>query len=317
MNRFHSVATLGPASWESPRALIDAGATALRINGSHASIDVVRDALGRLARQDAPIRIVIDLQGAMRLGCLPDRAVREGERGIFALEPRSPGEVPLPHHELFDQIGQGDTLGIDDDRLRLRVMETASGVLTAEAMGAGVLRARKGVNLIEHPVCLSGLIPSDRLLCRLAAGYPHAACAVSFITDGHEAAWVREAAPSCPVIGKVEHSEALEHLDEVDASVDEVWICRGDLGAQVGIGALARWMSRIEPSALRHPVLVAGQVLEHLTAHAAPTRSEACHLFDLQARGYAGIVLSDETAIGGDPVRAVRTARWLIDMFSG
>jgi pyruvate kinase len=58
---------------------------------------------------------------------------------------------------------------------------------------------------------------------------------------------------------------------------------------------------------------MAGQVLEHLTSHRDPTRSEVCHLYDLKVRGYAGIVLSDETAIGIDPVNAVVTARALLD----
>jgi pyruvate kinase len=60
------------------------------------------------------------------------------------------------------------------------------------------------------------------------------------------------------------------------------------------------------------PTLIAGQVLEHLTHHADPTRSEVCHLHDLLQRGYAGIVLSDETAIGCDPLRATQTASDLI-----
>ena len=60
---------------------------------------------------------------------------------------------------------------------------------------------------------------------------------------------------------------------------------------------------------------MAGQVFEHLTRHASPTRSEVCHLHDLCVRGYAGIVLSDETAIGSSPVDAVRTARELLDAF--
>ena len=36
-------------------------------------------------------------------------------------------------------------------------------------------------------------------------------------------------------------------------------------------------------------------------------------MYDLMSRGYAGIVLSDETAIGRDPVNAVRVARALLD----
>jgi pyruvate kinase len=60
---------------------------------------------------------------------------------------------------------------------------------------------------------------------------------------------------------------------------------------------------------------MAGQVLEHLTQHAEPTRSEVCHLSDLVERGYAGIVLSDETAIGRHPAHAVEQAAALVRAF--
>jgi len=56
-------------------------------------------------------------------------------------------------------------------------------------------------------------------------------------------------------------------------------------------------------------------VLEHLVHGAESTRSETCHLFDLLARGYAGIVLSAETAIGDDPVRATAAAAALMRDF--
>jgi pyruvate kinase len=296
--------------------LIDAGATALRINASHATVEDVRDALDRIRGLSSQILVIIDLQGAkMRLGQFSDRPLRAGDRVTFALAPGSPGDVPLPHPEFFEQVGPGDTLRIDDDRLRFSVAVRDTLAVTTVALGDGTLRARKGVNLVEHPVRLFGLTEKDRLLCSLAAESRTTACAVSFMTDGREASWVRDVVPDCPVIGKVERREALECLDAIDAAVDEVWVCRGDLGVQVGIAGLARWLARFDPSRLRHPVLVAGQVLEHLTAHAAPTRSEVCHLYDLWARGYAGVVLSDETAIGDDPARAVRIARALVGEF--
>ena len=50
-----------------------------------------------------------------------------------------------------------------------------------------------------------------------------------------------------------------------------------------------------------------------MTGHAALTRSEVCHLVDLHRRGYSGFVLSDETAIGLDPVGVVRTLRNLLE----
>jgi pyruvate kinase len=78
---------------------------------------------------------------------------------------------------------------------------------------------------------------------------------------------------------------------------------------------MARWVGSLHPAELRIPVLMAGQVLEHLTSHSEPTRSEVCHLFDLIERGYSGVVLSDETAVGHDPEQAVRTAATLLREF--
>jgi pyruvate kinase len=79
----------------------------------------------------------------------------------------------------------------------------------------------------------------------------------------------------------------------------------------------ASHMSVQEFGALAAETRLACQVMEHLTLHQEPTRTEVCHLFDLVSRGYAGFVLSDGTAIGEDPVRAVHATRSLLERFSG
>jgi pyruvate kinase len=171
------------------------------------------------------------------------------------------------------------------------------------------------VNLETHPVRLSGLTALDAQACRVAAQGGAAALAFSFMLDGTEAAWLRHAAPRCAVVGKIERREALDHLAAIAGRVNVVWICRGDLGAQLGPAALARRVAAIDPAHVPVPVLMAGQVLEHLTRHEQPTRSEVCHLFDLVARGFAGVVLSDETAIGDHPAHAVAAAASLLASF--
>ena len=55
---------------------------------------------------------------------------------------------------------------------------------------------------------------------------------------------MREAAPGCQVIGKVERREALDALASIARLVDAIWICRGDLGAQIGPAALGRAVAR-------------------------------------------------------------------------
>jgi len=127
---------------------------------------------------------------------------------------------------------------------------------------------------------------------------------------------VRAALPSLPVVVDLQGAKMrLGKFKEIVDQVDELWICRGDLGSQLGPIELARWVGGFRPRGLQVPVLMAGQVLEHLTSHSEPTRSEICHLYDLGRRGYAGIVLSDETAIGADPVGALSQARVLLRAF--
>ncbi|HEY3449425.1 MAG TPA: pyruvate kinase [Myxococcales bacterium] len=295
--------------------LAKAGATSFRLNASHMDPASLRQAadLVRAKAPDAPL--VVDLQGAkMRLGEFTERTVATDQLVRFSLSP-SGDAFPLPHPELVAGTQVGETLSCDDDRLRFRVTAVSAKEIEARVLAGGPVRPRKGINVVEHPVALTDLTPGD--LERIAAvkDLPNLAFAFSFMTDGREAAWLRKRAPRAKVVGKVERVEATEDLSSIDEHVDAVWICRGDLGAQLGMARLAEFVSGLAPASMRRPVIMAGQVLEHLTEHHEPTRSEVCHLFDLIARGYAGIVLSDETAIGKHPVRAVEAAAGLVPGF--
>jgi pyruvate kinase len=312
------VATLGPASVDRVGALAGGGADRLRINASHLTFEEVVATVS-LARAACPdVGVVIDLQGAkLRLGRFEATPVRPGDRIRFVCASPSPETFPLPHPEFFKQLQRGTTVGLDDGRMRLRVTACGDDWCETEALVAGTLEPRKGVTVAEHPVVLTDLTDGDARLCRYAASVDRVALACSYMIDGREAAWIRRIAPRTPIVGKVERRAALERLAAIAASVDEIWICRGDLGAEVGAVDLARWVAAYRPPPDSPPVLMAGQVLEHLTRHAEPTRSEVCHLCDLLDRGYAGIVLSDETAIGHAPESAVRLARALLDGLAG
>ncbi|HSK09823.1 MAG TPA: pyruvate kinase [Vicinamibacterales bacterium] len=309
--RAQIVATLGPRSLPLAAALAAAGATAFRLNASHLRPAALAAALARTRDACPETPIVVDLQGAkMRLGWIESRTVSPGDRVRFG--PGGDPAVSLPHPELYRDIRPGQVLSVDDGRLRLEVLEAGPTSIEARAVTAGTLEPRKGVNVERHPVHLQGLTPSDVEALSIGAMHAGVAFAFSFMSTGREAAWVREAVPGAAVAGKVERDEAVQALPALASLVDAVWVCRGDLGAQLGLDRLARVVAAIDPRAYPCPVLLAGQVLQHLVEHAEPTRSEVCHLYDMMARGYAGIVLSDETAVGRDPVRAVRVAAALL-----
>jgi pyruvate kinase len=309
------VATLGPASWDLAAHLVEAGATSFRINASHLSAAELGQRASALRAEIPGFPLIVDLQGAkMRVGFFPAVTVRAGDPLTFSLGPED-GAIPLPHPEVFLLTRPGETLRCDDDRLRFRVTSVKAGRIEATALLAGTLQPRKGINVLEHPVALGGLSAGDLANLYSTEGIGGVDYAFSFMSDGSEATWIRDRVPGCRVIGKIERREAMENAQDIGRAVDHAWVCRGDLGAQVGLAQMARWISAFDPRSLACPVLMAGQVLEHMTSHGGATRSEICHLFDLSARGYAGFVLSDETAIGEDPVRAVSTLHRLLTSF--
>lgn len=195
----------------------------------------------------------------------------------------------------------GERLWLDDARIEVVVERVAADHLEARVTRPGILRSHKGINRPEHPIPCTTLGPRDEAMIALARSAPDCELAFSFVHDGSEAALVRAAAGDGPrLVAKLERTEAFAHLDAIAETFDELWLCRGDLGSQAGLWALGPLQARFSAAlaTLGRPALLAGQVLEHLTRHAQPTRSELVHLYDVASAGYAGIVLSDETAIG-------------------
>ncbi len=313
---FQIIVTLGPASDQLLEPLIQAGGSAFRLNTAHMSLERISVLTRRIRSLDTELPIVFDLQGAkMRLGVFPPRPVAKGEELVFARDPFGHTSIPLEHAEFYEQVSPGQIVSVDDDRLHFEIVGKSRLQVLGRALSDGLLKPRKGINVAEHPVELRGLRDFDQEVCRLAAEQKNTSCAVSFVKDGREAAWVRELTAQSRIIAKIERAEAVADVERISEQVDALWICRGDLGSQIGLDRMAKWISSLVPRSLSRPVWMAGQVFEHLTAHPAPTRSEVCHLYDLVTRGYAGIVLSDETAIGSDPVRAVQVVASLVREF--
>ena len=307
------VVTLGPASFLLAGELARAGADLFRLNASHMEPADLGRRLRELRAATPDMPLLVDLQGAkMRLGRFPSRSLATGDQVRFRHAQQSDDALPIPHAELFRAVRIGQVLSCDDDRLRFEVTSVGDDELEARCLLGGALASRKAVNLADHPVELEDLCQGDLDHLASCEGVDRLAFAVSFMRDGREADWVRRRRPDCPLVGKIERRAAIEALPAIAAQVDKLWICRGDLGAQLGAADMARFVAALRPDELSVPVLMAGQVLEHLTHHGQPTRSEVCHLHDLLARSYSGVVLSDETAIGQHPVGAVQVASSLL-----
>ena len=167
------LATLGPAS-SSPamiKKLLLAGADAFRINmshGTHAQKTKLVEAIRGLEKElKRPTTILFDLQGPkLRVGNFEGGSAEVKKGQHFILDRDSTlgdsHRVELPHPELFESIGKGDRLLIDDGKIRLKVLESDEQRIVAEIMVGGRVSDHKGVNVPDIVVPIPALTEKDR-----------------------------------------------------------------------------------------------------------------------------------------------------------
>jgi pyruvate kinase len=319
MKTYSIIATLGPASdrpdiWA---AMLTAGATGFRLNTSHLSLEQLAQWLERLEHflHGRYVPVVLDLQGSKwRLGQFDGRELMSNERVTLVLGKTSAeaGEIPVPHADFFTAAARSDgEVVLNDAKVRLQVEEIEAERVKARVVLAGPLAANKGITLSRSVYRTERLNDKDAEIYRQTAELDWVHYAVSYVKDGAEMRHYRDLLGGrADLIAKLEREPALADVQRIAAQAGEVWVCRGDLGAELGLRAMAEAVHGFTSGlpALNVPALMAGQVIEHMVSSPVPTRSEVCYLHDALTAGYAGVVLSDETALGKYPVEACSMA---------
>jgi pyruvate kinase len=318
---YQIVATLGPSSDTDPtwQAMLAAGVTAFRLNTSHLSIPRLQEWIERLGaflagRQPRP-PLVLDLQGSKwRLGQFPAGEYESGRRItlVCAASAADPNVLPVPHPDFFRAASASSgEIVLDDAKLRLALEALEAGTIRARVIQGGALAPRKGITYASSSYRQESLNDADRTILAETRHLQGIRYALSYVKDAAEmAGYRRQIGGGVFLIAKLERPQAVEEAVQMALSADELWLCRGDLGAELGLRGMATAVSHLSDQvhAIPVPVLLAGQVLEHMTEHPTPTRAEVCGLHAALRHGYRGFVLSDETAIGRDPVESCRVA---------
>lgn len=321
LRRTKIVATLGPASSE--RAMIEklfqAGADVFRINMSHTSHDRMRELIAAIRSveqsHERPIGILVDLQGPkLRLGAFGGGFTMVKKGDAFTLDSDSAdgdgARVYLPHPEILEAAQPGQTLLLDDGKVRLTATEKHPGRLVTRVEVGGKLSDRKGVSLPETILPFSALAPKDRsdLEAALDAGIDWVA--LSFIQRPEDIAEARKITRGrASVMSKIEKPQAVHRLDEIMELSDALMVARGDLGVELPLEKVPGIQKQITRAARRagKPVVVATQMLESMITSPVPTRAEVSDVATAIFEGADAIMLSAESAAGQYPVEAIMT----------
>ncbi|HEY9780488.1 MAG TPA: pyruvate kinase [Leptolyngbyaceae cyanobacterium] len=336
LRRTKIVATIGPAtsSPEVLRALIEAGATTLRLNFSHGSYADHQRSI-RLIRQtafelDQPVGILQDLQGPkIRLGKFENDSIylNKGDRFILTSNPVvGTQEISWVTYEyLAQEVPVGATILLDDGRVEMVVdqVDRAAKELHCRVVVGGTLSNNKGVNFPGVYLSVKAMTDKDRkdLIFGLDQGVDWVA--LSFVRNPQDVLEIKElisnAGKVVPVIAKIEKHEAIDQMESILPLCDGVMIARGDLGVELPAEDVPILQKRLIAVANRLgiPIITATQMLDSMVHSPRPTRAEVSDVANAILDGTDAVMLSNETAVGKYPVEAVATMARIAERIEG
>ena len=317
------VATIGPASRDPGQLerMIRAGMDVARLNFAHGSPDQHAETAGWI-RQAAEavgreVAILGDVPGPkLRIGPVAGGVAELGRGSQVVLTPEqvegTPERLPVAWEGLAELVDEGDICYLADGAIRLRVDGVQGADILARVEVGGSVASRQGINLPNVTVSLPAVSEDDLALIDAGLDMGVDVVALSFVRRREDLDPVREhlraRGSDLPLIAKIEKPQAAANAEEILSAADGVMIARGDLGIELPIEEVPLVQKRLLTLAGRQakPTITATQMLESMVHSSRPTRAEVADVANAIFDGTDAVMLSQETAVGRDPVEAVR-----------
>ncbi len=285
---------------------------------AYANVRRASDATGRA------VGVLVDLQGPkIRLARFADGPHQLEPGDIFTITTEDvPGTKELvgtTFPQLAQDVTAGDTLLVDDGKIRLKVLETDGVRVRTEVVVGGTVSNNKGINLPGVDISAPAMSEKDEADLRWALRIGADLIALSFVRSPRDVQRARiimaEEGIRVPIIAKIEKPEAVEHLQEIIDAFDGVMIARGDLGVELPLEAVPIVQKHAIELARRwaKPVIVATQMLESMIENPVPTRAETSDVANAVLDGADAVMLSGETSVGAHPIAVVETMARIIE----
>ena len=299
-----------------------AGLDVARVNFSHGDHEShgemidrfrrVRDDLGKAAA------VMLDTKGPeIRTGNFKEGKVMLEAGQTFTLTTReADGDssgCSITYKMLPAELKQGDTVLIDDGKIRLTVKETTVEDIVCTVENSGPVSNHKGINVPKVRLSMEYLSPTDQsdLLFGIEKDVDYVAA--SFVRKADDVRDLRRfldqnGGQRIKIISKIENLEGIENFEEILSLSDGIMVARGDMGVEVEFerlpGIQKRFIKRCQQSG--KIVITATQMLESMIGSPVPTRAEITDVANAVFDGTSAVMLSGESAMGKYPVEAVK-----------
>ncbi|MDF1874941.1 pyruvate kinase [Sulfurimonas sp. SAG-AH-194-I05] len=322
------VATIGPASdsQEMIEKLMKAGVNVFRLNFSHGTHAYHLEVLTRirLAEKKSGIYVGVlqDISGPkIRVGNIKEPfTLHAGDTLEFLAKEVEGHMVSLGNYvtcinqpSILGQLQVGDAVYMYDGIIRTTVLEASAESVKVTIENAGILSSKKGVNFPNTSLGIDVITPKDKKDILWGIENNVDFMAISFVQNASDMITARNILKqhnaTIQLFAKIEKFDAIANIDAILKQSDGLMVARGDLGIEVPfyeVPSLQKMLIQKANEASK-PVITATQMLLSMTTHETATRAEISDIANAVLDGTDAVMLSEESAMGQNPVLSVQT----------
>lgn len=320
------VATIGPACETKTkiRAMIKAGVDCFRFNMKHGTLkwhDEKISLVKKVAEElNSPVAVMIDLLGPdIRVGQLEGEKMKlkRGDEVWFCGKDQFGKKmIPIDRVDVVAALKKNQEVSIDDGRFKFRVLDKKIDKdrqirVKAKVVEGGELKSGKGINVPDLALEIPALAQRDLECLSLKNRQQVDWVALSFVSSREDILLLKKNLKKrgirAGVVAKIERKLALKNFEEIVNEAEVIMVARGDLGAEVPLHEVPYWQKKIIKQSREKgkPVITATEMLLSMVEQSRPTRAEISDVFNAVYDGTDAVMLSQESAIGKYPIKAV------------
>lgn len=323
MKKTKILCTLGPASdnKEVLEKMIKAGMNAVRLNFSHGNHEDYKKLIKTIksirSQQEQPLGIIQDLQGAKRrIGILENDQIEITKNKTYKFSTKKTNDtIHVAYKYFYDELKKNTEFLVDDGTIRFIVIKKGNSIIHTKALDNGILRSRKGINVIGMSSKMPAITNKDKEDLKFGVKEKVDYIALSFVQNANDVFKLKKLIEKedkyspIKIISKIESSDAIKNIEEIIQASDAIMVARGDLALEIGPENVPLAQKQITKLCQLHakPVIIATQMLSSMVTNPIPSRAEvndtANNILDMADC----LMLSNETSVGMHPVKCVKT----------
>ncbi len=322
------LATIGPASdsYEKIRKLMKAGVDVFRLNFSHGSHQYHYDILEKIRHAEEEtglfVGILQDISGPkIRVGELKEPFLLKSGDVIEFVKREILGckislntyKASINKAKILEQLKVGEYIYLCDGMITTEVVAVSSESLKVKVHNEGKLSSKKGINFPNTHLDIDVLSQKDREDMLWGIKNDVDFMAISFVQNAQDMINARKIIKDnggrVELFAKIEKFDAIENIDAILQESDGIMVARGDLGIEVPfyeVPSLQKMLIK-KANAASKPVITATQMLFSMTVQDRATRAEISDIANAVLDGTDAVMLSEESAVGHNPVLVVET----------